>query len=607
MMWLETAVAPVNTFKNQAMYSDLQMGFFRKKTSAHESRADQRDPLKPAYARFSNLPHPYRRPGRKEISVELYHQKLGQLQQFPTRMLEEAATILSALNMMQLRPEQRLEISNMIMVQIYPALAIWYQKYQSLESSLPESKERHLTLTVSVKVLEQLSISYMRYFRELFTPVPRRFKKLSAKLSAAGFRLMEIFMLLQRIRALRYQKLTRNEWQNCNQLLFSLLLHNAVDERYKLHGSVGIRSERSTRDSRKDFLNSSVRKLYLSIQLFGLMDVSTWPTRMFHLPDAYLDYLDGEGLKMLTDDGHELNPGFLYTDMYQNMALRFERPEMEHKPALQVDISVLYHALVKDHEAIAKMNFISSFYTSKLSRPLQRMHEQERVPILDMMLLALQPRKRQQRRHAVFSDDVLKVYFGKSEVMLLLTDLSQHDIQKVMRSREFVDTLAQQSSAFSEDDNLHLRSIWRIVNFSTGGMLLRTRETDFSNPVQLGQLMAFVPEGNICKPTLGVVVRLQRYDDGFVEVALRCLSNYAEAAFLFDQSQKNTDKGRAIIIYQDMNDQWYLVVNSAYNFVPGMPFWLIRAKGNRVPVRLGETLMAKKEFLIFEMRSPAIH
>ncbi|NOZ38418.1 MAG: hypothetical protein GXP11_10245, partial [Gammaproteobacteria bacterium] len=130
---------------------------------------------------------------------------------------------------------------------------------------------------------------------------------------------------------------------------------------------------------------------------------------------------------------------------------------------------------------------------------------------------------------------------------------------------------------------------------------------DFSNPVQLGQLMAFVPEDNIRKPTLGVVVRLQRYDDGFVEIALRCLSNYVEAAFLFEQSQMNTNKGRAIIIYQDMNDQWYLVVNSASDFVPGMPFWLIRAKGNRVPVRLGETLMAKKEFLIFEMRSPAIN
>ncbi|HEB55122.1 MAG TPA: hypothetical protein ENI98_02220 [Gammaproteobacteria bacterium] len=583
------------------------MVFFRKKTGTQGTGADNHELLKPDYARFSNLPHPYRRPGKKEISVELYHNKLGQLQQFPTRMLEEANTILGPLNMMQLKPEQRLEISNMIMVQIYPVLAIWYQKYQSLESSLPESKDRRLTLTISLKVLEQLSISYMRYFRELFTPVPRRFRKLSAKLSATGFRLMEIFMLLQRVRALRYQKLTRNEWQNCNQLLFSLLLHNAVDESYKLHGSVGIRSERSTRDSRKDFLNSSVRKLYLSIQLFGLMDVSTWPTRMFHLPDAFLDYLDDDGLKMVADDGLELKPGFLYTDMYQDMALRFDRPAKAQQPAVQIDISVLYHALVKDHEAIAKMNFISDFDASKLSRPLQRMNEQERVPILDMMLLALQPRKRQQRRHAVFADDALKVYFGKHEVMLLLTDLTRHDIQEVMRSRQFIDTLAQQSSVFAEDDNLHLRSIWRIVNFSTGGMLLRTRETDFSNPVQLGQLMAFVPEDNIRKPTLGVVVRLQRYDDGFVEIALRCLSNYVEAAFLFEQSQMDANKGKAIIIYQDMNDRWYLIVNPASDFVPGMPFWVVRAKGNRIPVRLGETWMAKKEFLIFEMRSPAIN
>ncbi len=582
------------------------MGFFSRKKGRAVIRADSHDLLKAPYAKFSNLPHLHRHPGKKEVDLETCHEKLKHLHSFPVRMLEEAASILSALNMTLLKPEQRLEISNMILVQIYPALAIWYQKYQGLENSLPESKDRRLSLTASVNALEQLAISYMHYFKELYTPVPRRFKKQLGKLTTVGFRLIEIFMLLQRLRALRYQKLGRNEWQNCNQLFFSLALHDAVDGPYKLHGSVGIRAERSSNDSRKDFLNCSIRKLYLSIQLFGLMDVSTWPTRMFHMPDAYLDYLDGEGLKMVFDDGEKLKSGFLYTDLYQDMAPRFDRPAMKHEPAVQVDITGLYNALVKDHEAIAKMKFISEFDASKLSRPLQRMDEEDRVPILDMMLLALQLRKRQQQRHAVFSDDALKVYFGKKAVMHLLSDLNQHDFKQVSRSRQFEDTLAKQSSAFAEDDKYHMRSSWRMVNFSTGGMLLRTRETDFSNPVQLGQLMAFVPEENIRKPTLGVVVRLQRYDDGYVEVALRCLSNYAEAAFLFEQTEMESDKGKTVIVYKDLNDHWYLIVNPAHDFVPGMPFWLIRSKGGRVLVRLGEVWMAKKEFLIFDMRSPGL-
>jgi len=582
------------------------MGFFRKKAGTVGSRADSHDLFKAPYAKFSKLPHLHRQPGKKEIELESCHERLKHLHSFPVRMLEEAVTILSSLNMMLLKPEQRLEISNMILVQIYPALAIWYQKYQGLENSLPESKDRRMSLTASVNALEQLAISYMHYFKELFTPTPRRFKKQSSKLTAVGFRLMEIFMLLQRVRALRYQKLTRNEWQNCNQLFFSLALHNAVDDAYKLHGSVGIRAERSSNDSRKDFLTCSIRKLYLSIQLFGLMDVSTWPTRMFHLPDAYLDYLDGEGLKMVFDDGEKLKPGFLYTDLYQDMAPRFDRPAMKHEPAVQVDITGLYTALVRDHEAIAKMKFISDFDVSKLSRPLQRMEEEDRVPILDMMLLALQLRKRKQQRHAVFSDDALKVYFGKKAVMHLLSDLTQHDFKQVARSRQFEDTLAQQSSSFAEDDKSHMRSSWRMVNFSTGGMLLRTRETDFSNPVQLGQLMTFIPEENIRKPTLGVVVRMQRYDDGYVEVALRCLSNHAEAAFLFEQTEMASDKGKTVIVYQDLNDHWYLIVNPSDDFVPGMPFWLIRSKGSRVLVRLGEVWMAKNEFLIFDMRSPGL-
>ena len=582
------------------------MGFFWKNRGATGVRATGGNLLKVPYAKFSNLPHLHRHPGKKEIDLSICHDKLKQLQNFPARMLEESVTILSALNMSIMKSELRLELTDLVMVQIYPALAIWYQKYQGLENSLPESKDRRQTLSVSIKALDQLAISYMHIFRELFSPTPRRFNKKSEILMPIGFRLVEIFMLLQRVRALRYQKLTRSEWQNCNQLFFSLSLHDVVDDVYKLHGSVGIRAERSGKDSRKDFLKTSVRKIYLSIQLFGLMDVSTWPTRMFHLPDAYLDYLDGEGLKMVFDDGEKLKPGFLYTDMYQDMAPRFDRPAMKHEPAVQIDISCLYHALVSDHEEIAKMKFLADFDATKLSRPLQRMAEEDRVPLLDMILLALQSRKRQQQRHAVFANDALKVYFGKREVMHLYADLTQHNFKEVMRSRQFTDTLAQQSSIFSEDDELHMRSNWRMVNFSTGGMLLRTRETDFSNPVQLGQLMAFVPEDNIRKPTLGVVVRLQRYDDGFVEVALHCLSNHAEAAFLFEQSAIETDKGKAIIVYKDLNDHWYLIVSPTYDFVPGSPLWLIRPKGSRIPVRLGELWMSKKEFLVFEMRSPGL-
>ena len=576
--------------------------FNKNKTNAID--VDKTDLSKVPFAKFANLAPIYKRADKKTPTADSCKKTLSQFTNSPIRILEEAKNILSTCNSVELKPEARLEIANTVFSLVYPEFSLWYYKYQKMESSLPESRERKTTLVACIEALETLAIAYEVHFRELFTSVPAKFKKVKDKLSHSGFRIMEVLLLLQRMRALRYQKLPRTDWHNCNQVFFSMALHNAIDDEQQLHGSVGMR-EQTLKDNRKGLYKSSIKQLFLSIHLFGLMDVSTWPIQLFHVPDAYLEFLNGEGLKVSADSGDKLQPGWLYIDLYQDEPLRFERAATRQEPSVLVDYSLFYNTLVKDHEEIGKMKFISDFDPQKLSRPLQKFNEEYRIPVLDLMIMALQSRSRIQKRYTSFNDEALKVYFGKKDVLHLLTDLSRADKNEVKRSRQFVDTLAQQSALLSYDDNLHMRSSWSIVNFSTGGMMIQTTENSFNNPIQLGQLMAVIPSETLTNPTLGVVVRLQRQHDGFIEVAVQALSNHPEIGFIFD-SKSDDAKGRGVIVYPSINGSWYAVLNPADTAVPGTPFWLVRPRVDRIPVRLGEIYMSKKEFVIFELSSPGM-
>ena len=284
---------------------------------------------------------------------------------------------------------------------------------------------------------------------------------------------------------------------------------------------------------------------------------------------------------------------------------KFERPDKVKGPSIQLDYTQYYNRLAKDYESIASMKFIDAYDPKNLSRPLYRLKEEDRVPVLQMMLTSLRKRQRNTRRHALFSDNVVRVYFGLGEVLKLLTDLRRKDSEYVMQSRQFTDSLAQYSSLLAMGEKRNVSTQWQILNFSAGGILISTMETDFSAPVALGQLIAFVPADEVSEPSLGFVCRLNRPQDQMVEVGINRLANYLEV--LLVEGIGNTDEKGYIpaMLIQDGADNWQLVTQPRDDLKPGLPIKLLRA-GTKAPARLGDVYLTKKEFTIFDLRSPGL-
>lgn len=557
------------------------------------------------YAEFANLAATYKAAPKSDLKKEVYLQKLDELKRFPLRVLEDAAKYLKSLNHYNVKPAKRLELARAFAGYVYPVVAMWYSKYQVQASSTPESKERKSALQACINVVDQLTIAYKHVFRDMFDTSSSGYKRHRQELQEAGFRILELIRLEQRLRALRYQRLPKSAWQNANQVLFSLLHHSDIEENLKMMGSIGYERKSDVLKQNKGHANS-IHSLYCSIQLFGLLDLNTWPVKLFPVPDMYLEYLGPRAITFEADEGAPLVGGTLITCINSDHPPLFKRRNKMPGPCIKLNYAFLYNTLVKDHEELAKMEFISRFDASKLSNPLKDLDNEDRVPVLELILLSLKSRERQQKRHAVFAEENLRVYFGCKDVSKLISDLVNPNIQRVMEEREFVDRLATQSAMVADDDKKHMNSSWRMMNFSAGGMLIGTEESAFSSPIQIGQMVAVSPTGDVKKQTVGYVCRIVRPHDNQIEVAIMRIANHVEASVVQTTEQVQNNTGLSSLLMNNGDGQWHLAVNHKSGFVSGMPLKLTRADGSKLPVRLGEVWLKKPDFTVFELRSPGL-
>jgi len=557
---------------------------------------------------FANLPTAFKSPPKSAITKESALHKLKALKPSPARQLQEAVSILSQVNRYNLKNEKRIEMVRAVIGFVYSTMAKHYQTYQSKVLSLPESKQRREVILASVNVAEQAAIAYKHYFKDIYSAKTLGYRRNREKSIEAGVRILELLRIQQRFLALRHQKLPANNWQDVNRVFFSLLLHDDIDEEISLLGSIGTWVKKSS--TVQQAAHSTAKKLFISIQLFGLIDAPSWSTRLFHSPDTYLNYVEN-AVQIHTDDNSTLEPGWLITHIDHNGPPLFQREQRMVEPRIRIDYANLYNRLVQDYEALAKMKFIGQFDIEKLSRPLLDLEAIERFPLLETMLFGLRPRERKQKRHAAFGHEDLTICFSFRDAFDLYMDMAVPGVKNLTKTQVFRDSLAgpsPMSTMATMDAGEIGNTKWEIVNFSTGGILVLTRESAYTNPIQIGQLVAFNPNEDVKRPLLGYVSRINRPSEQQVEVAIVRFSNHAESAIVYsDQPTGGTGKeGVGVIIFQSMEGKWCLVAKHDYDFVPGSPFKLLREDDRSLPARMGNVMLTKQEFIVFELSAPGM-
>ncbi|MDH5181217.1 MAG: hypothetical protein OEZ39_04630 [Gammaproteobacteria bacterium] len=557
------------------------------------------EPVSPDFTKFANLPTPIKEPSRQELDKKTYVDRLRQLHNFPDKLFQNASQSLSSLNRSIIKPAKRLELLHAIIEQAYPVIAATFQKYLQQQHSLPENHTRREVLLACVTLIEQMAIAWKHLFK---TAVEANNDKQKDDILKYGFHILEMIRLEQRLRALRYQKMPGSAWRDCNTVFFYLYQYADIDTALPLTGTAGLWPQHRTLKGGQAPV-CTTQMLYLSIQLFGILDVSTWPLWLLHAPDSYLTLLD-DALKILPDKGQKLVPGFLVAAYMQDRHALFERTANTRSPSALIDYAGLFNFLVKEHENLSKMRLAGTVDETRLSKPLRAMAEDDRIPLLEMMLLSLHYRQRKQQRHAAIGNEELRVYFGFESVYRLLSGKAGQPGSEQTKD-DFEAELAGKSSLL-QDDSQKISPSWEMINFSSGGLLLGTEETDFLSPIEVGQVVAFQSGSDGQTPlVLGYVSRVQRTSYHNVEIAITRIATNLEAAYAV-KTEKSKRQGIPAILIEDKGGKWRLLVQNKHGFINGNPVQLVRADNSKVPARFSGNWLVKSRFTVFDLSSPVL-
>ncbi len=564
---------------------------------------DVDDDLSEFELKFSALPAAYKPYESLGDSGQSLIQRLSDLEPFPEQLLKEAGQTLEELNKTTLDVEERIALATAIFGLIYPVLNEIYHERAKVYAPKENQVEEGL-LESAIEVVDEVATAYKHAFTSMYSVSRSRFESVASELKVWAFRVLELIRLEQRLRALRYQKLPRAAWLDCNQVFFSMLLHNAIDDKFNMMTLIGVvdSKEKAIQAGEQE---STLRRVYLSVQLFGVLDVITWPASLFFFSDAYLEE-QKNGLIIEQDSGEVLKPGCLVTFLRNDGPPLHKRSDAIPAPALRIDFSALLNKIVEEHETLANMMFLNNVDEGKLSPALASLGEQDRIPILEMILLALQRRERKHIRHSVFGTEKVLVHFGFATCFTNLSGFAKPDEDNFEKSAQNVELIQAKSIQLAESHPPFASVPWKILNFSTGGLLIATETGRFTSPLQVGQLTAFKPSDSLSSPLMGFIGRIQRPVDHQTEISVIRMAKHAEAALAQDHVAVRDETGKPVILMQDFEGRWQVISLHEYGYTTGTPLKLIRANGVRILLRLGDIWMTKRDFTVFEARSASL-
>ncbi|HEB59517.1 MAG TPA: hypothetical protein ENJ01_09865 [Gammaproteobacteria bacterium] len=561
---------------------------------------DRDDDLSTFELQFSALPAAYKPYSPVDEEGRTALQKLADLEAFPAQLLKEAVHILQELNHTTMEVNERVALVSAIFTRCYPVILKVYYHGEHNEAPL-QDKESESMLESSIEIAEETATAFKHAFVASYTADKAAFGERRGRLTEWGFRILEMIRLEQRLRALRYQKIPNAAWLDANQVFFSLLLHDQVDDSFKLETLIGL--TQAMRDAEHpEKRESSIRRVYLSIQLFGVLDVISWPAYLFHFPDSYLEEMEG-GLHTEQDSGEKLEPGWLITFLRNDGPPLHQRNDAIPAPALRINFAELFQRTVAEHEALANMLFLNAVDEDKLSPSLAGLDPQDRIPVLEMVLLALQRRERRHVRHAVFGTEKLSVSFGFAACYTNLSGFAIPEDHKDEKALSYIEQIQQASIDLAESNPPFHTIPWKLINFSTGGLLVANDSGHLDQPMQVGQLVSFKPKGKEDLPLMGFIGRIQRPIEYQVEISIIRMAKYAEAALAQDNKDVHNGNGKPVILLQDFEGRWQLVALHQYGYLTGTPLKLVRANGTRILLRLGDIWLTKRDFTVYEVRS----
>ena len=471
--------------------------------------------------------------------------------------------------------EQTLKIACPVIRKIYS------EQYKN--EALPESHGRREGISAAVNVCNKLSSGYKRQLLNDYSLPDSRYSGVRQQVRSNTLRLMELTHMEQRLRSLRYQKLPDAVWRDCNRIFFAISRCEDVSEIRPVLPCLQVHLDSKAREmGRIQPQSTSIRDMYLIIQLYGLMDTNSVSSQNMHLIDAYLSRVVNK-LEMKPDDESQLSSEEIiiysnqkspaYYSRQDEKSLKTQTDKNELVSALRVNLAPLESLLLKEQKKL------HSYFDSGQEDKEKAVTDKEdlaRLSIVDVMCDRLHLKQRQEERRKVLGHEILYVYNGFMQVYKYLVELSAANDEEVHKDlvtdNALREALAGRSALIASEVRSSDFGKWFIFDKSEGGVHIKTEESQFTTEMFVGQLLAFnyTREG-LKEPILGYVTRLSRTTVGEIEVTIRVLSKKPVPTAIQSEFLKKNDMAFPAILLEDggKQERARLILHHSHHLTPG--------------------------------------
>jgi len=561
-----------------------------------------------------------------------------ELNKYPTELLREIDRYLQRVNTEKMRNSKRMAWIGHALQYACPAMRKIYSEHYKSEA-LPESHDRREGLVAAANVCSQLAVGYKRQLNEDFALPDIRYARVRPRVRHYALRVLELLRMEQRLRAMRYQNLSEKNWQDCNQVFFALSQCEDVDEQQLSLNCLQVLLDSSANEGvRRAPAMTSLSQVYLYIQFNGLFNINALLCQKLHVVDAQIASII-DSITVIPDHGKELGHGKLLVYHGQDCPPYFKRQdEVQRKKQLAwlaargefsagealsseyklrafiIDVAPLDAMLMKEHQKFLvrfeSQDFVEDVKAKGAKNKYNTVADQDDLANLltiDAMCDGLQLKQRKEEREYILGQKVLYVYNGFMSVYKLLVDMAtekENENPDLAIDNDLRDALAGRSALIAADLQDNEFGQWFVVDRSEGGVHIKTRESEFTTALFIGQLVAFAySREGLAKPTLGYVVRLRRNVRKEIEVTVRILSKAAVATAV--QSEfliKNDMALPAIVLEGDATVGRRLMLHHSHRLSSGT---LVKTELDQQKTEIvSGMLKIQREFVIYSLEPP---
>ena len=548
---------------------------------------------------------PYRQQESKLPDVADLWAQLDAVVAEPVHLMVALNHFLHELNHTYVSSDKRYTITTKCLDYASPAIRHVFFEHQK-GKALPELQSKREALTAALDCVKEFSSSYKRIIKNQYKVGDKEPKSPTRRLRKCMAMVLEMIHAEQRLQALRYQRLSQESWRDCNNTFFVLQTFRDTRKPFKPMGLNVSRSSPS--ESMAKSIKTNVEELYVLIQLFGLVDPNSLSLQQVVIVESYIkQFLPQLHIEPLDEERPPVNCVITGFGCEGPPQLRMEGEENRH--TLVMDIKSLVTGLQQDYQHLSAqlIGAKNNHDPGQVEKPnptasICRFEDIERLLALQGMLKKLRETERTDTRKYTDETQEVFVYNGFTAGFHML-NASKADLRSssALQNQLNID-LAQRSASLADGAQADKHTQWQVINICAGGMLIRTRETQYIKNLFIGQLMVFAHSKSALEhPACGSVVRICRNGDDNVEISLKFLASQIESVVVQTEILQKNAMGMPGIMIFDAGEDLQLLMHQSHGLSPGSNVTIQRS-GNSYDYRIGEIEFVQREFIVYQLK-----